>query len=194
MGGSEVRLKEQDNIVITVMGGTEIQMPTLAEKIMTWRRTKKERGKDLENALRHTNVITFMGGTVTKIPTIGREIEELFHLRESGMMSNDELTQLWYEVLERDFDVIENITVMGGSGEEIPEEEEEIVAIDRLILIGILSGDEAQELKDAIESENFSGFKSEMVQNKIRNLLLPPSLYSLSSSRNNPLLKSNQLE
>ncbi len=32
MGGSQIRLKEQDNIVVTVWGGTEILMPTLAEK------------------------------------------------------------------------------------------------------------------------------------------------------------------
>jgi hypothetical protein len=195
MGGAEVQLKEQDNIVITVMGGTEIQMPTLAEKIVTWRRIKREHGANFESAIRHTHVITFMGATVMKMPTIGKEIEELFQLRESGMMSTDELAQLWYEILERnDIDVIENLTVMAGAGEEFPDEDEEIAAIDRLVIIGILSGEEAQELKDAIESENFSGFKSTTIQNKIRNLLMPPGLYSLSTSRNNTLLKSNQLE
>jgi hypothetical protein len=193
MGGAEVRLREQDNIVITVMGGTEIKMPTLAEKIITWRRLRKEHGANLENAARHTHVITFIGGTITKIPTLGREIEELFQLRESGMMSNDELSELWYEVLEGSIDVIENLTIMGGAGDETPNKKEEIAAIDRLILTGILSGEEAQELKNAIESKNFIGFKSEIIQKKIRNLLLPPGLYTLSTSRN-PLSKSNQLE
>jgi hypothetical protein len=195
MAGAEVRLKEQDNIVITVMGGTEIVMPTLAEKIIYLRRMKKEHGANLENAIRRTNVITLMGATVTKMPTIGKEIEELLNLRESGMMSNEELTQLWCEALEKDdMDVIENITVMGGAGDEMPDEKTEMLAIDRLVLRGVLSGTEAEEIKEAIDSGDFSGFKSPVLQDKIRSLLLPQPLYSLSSSQKNLVLKSHQTE
>jgi hypothetical protein len=195
MGGAEVRLKEQDNIVITVMGGTEIVMPTLAEKIVYLRRMKKEHGTNLEHAIRRTNVITLMGATVTKIPTIGREIEELLNLRESGMMSNEELSQLWCEALEKDdLDVIENITVMGGAGDEMPDEKTEMLAIDRLVLRGVLSGTEAEEIKEAIDSGDFSGFKTPVLQDKIRNLLLPSPMYSLSSSQKNLVLKSHQTE
>ncbi len=195
MGGSEVRLKEQDNIVITVMGDTEILMPTLAEKIIFLKRIKKEQGSDLENVSRRTNVITLMGATLTKMPTIGREIEELFNLRESEMMSDEELIQLWREVLEKDdFDVIENITIMGGAGDEMPGKKEEMASLNRLVLRGILSGEEAESMKEAIESKNFSGLKSQSFQDKIRNLLIPEPLYTLSSSRNHPALKSHQTE
>jgi hypothetical protein len=185
MGGSEVRLKEQDNIVITLMGGTEILMPTIAEKILYVRRMKREHGSKLELATRRTNVITLMGATVTKVPTLGQEIEELMQLRESGMMSNEELMKLWHEVLEKDdLDVIEHLTIMGGSGEESPDEKEEVAALERLIFIGFLSTDEVKELKEMIMNENFSTTKSGHVLEKIRGLLLPSPLYSVSSKRN----------
>ena len=177
------------------MGGTEILLPTLAEKIIYWRRMKKEHGDDLKNVRRQTNVITWMGATITKIPAIGKEIEELFNLRESGMMTNEELYELWCEVLEMEnFDVIENITIMGGAGDEMPGEEEEMAAIDRLVLRGILSGEEAEDIKEAIDSNDYSGLKSRTIQDKIRNLLIPPALYTLSSTHNNPALKSHQTE
>jgi hypothetical protein len=196
MGGAEVRLKEEDNIVITVMGATEILTPTIAEKIIYMRRMKKDRSKYPDNATRRTNVITLMGATVTKLPTIGKEIEELFDLRESGMMSNDELSELWCDVLEKDdFDVIENITIMGGAGDELPPDEEEMNAIDRLVMKGVISGDEAEEIKDAIKSQDFSGIKSKVIQDKIRYLLIPPPApYKLSSTRMNPALRSHQTE
>ncbi len=193
MGGSEVRLKEQDNIVVTVMGGTEILMPTLAEKMVYLRRMKREYGSELESASRRTNVITLMGATVGMIPTMGREIEELIQLRESGMMSNEELVQLWHEVLEKgDLDVIEYVTIMGGAGEERPGKKAETAALDRLVLRGILSGDEAEEVKQMLMSKDFSGMKSGPVQEKLRTLLFPSGLYSVSSKRS--ALPSNLTE
>jgi hypothetical protein len=185
MGGSEVRLKELDNIVVTVMGGTEILVPTIAEKILYLRRLKQEYGSELKSASRRTNVITLMGATVTKIPTLGREIEELVQLRESGVMSNEELMKLWFEVLEKDdLDIIEYVTIMGGSGEEVPEEDEEIAALERLVLCGLLSPEEFDEVKQILTSENYSGPKSRPIMEKLRSLLFPQQLYSVSSKRN----------
>jgi hypothetical protein len=185
MGGSEIRLKELDNIVITVMGGTDILVPTLAEKIIYLRRLKQEYGSELRSATRRTNVITLIGATVTKIPTLGREIEELMRLRESGVMSDEELMNLWYEVLEKDdLDIIEHITIMGGSEEEVPGKDEEIAALERLVLCGLLSPEEFDEIKQILTSKNYSGPKSQPIMEKLRSLLLPQQLYSVSSKRN----------
>lgn len=185
MGGSEVKLKELDNIVVTIMGGTEILVPTIAEKILFLKRLKREHGSELRSASRRTNVITLMGATVTKVPTLGREIEELMQLRESGVMSNEELMKLWYEVLEKDdLDIIEYVTIMGGSGEEVPDEDEEIAALERLILCGLLSPEEFDEVKKILSSENYSGPKSLPIMEKLRSLLFPQELYSVSSKRN----------
>src|SRR5262245_14601214 len=193
MGGAEVKLKEQDNTVITLMGGTEILMPTIAEKILFLRRMKREHGSKLESAIRRTSVSTLMGETVTKVPTLGQEVEELIQLRESGMMSNEELMKLWHEVLERDdLDVIEHLTIMGSSGEESPDEKEQVNALERLVFIGFLSADEVKELKEMVVNENFSTTKSGHALEKIRGLLLPPPLYSVSSKR--PALPSHLTE
>jgi hypothetical protein len=195
MGGASVRLLEQDNIVITVWGATEIPMPTLAEKIIYLHRMKQEHADYLENAIRRTNVITLMGATLVKVPTIGKEIEDLFNLRESRMMSNEELSELWWRALEKDnLDVIEYVTIMGGAGDEMPDKKEEIAAIAQLVLRGVLSGEEAESIKEAIKSEDYSGMKSISIQDKIRNLLIPPAPYAVSSARHNPSLKSHQTE
>jgi hypothetical protein len=63
MAGAEVGLKEADNIVITVCGGTEILLPTLAEKINRLHRVKSE-GRTTAAVTRRTNVITFQGATI----------------------------------------------------------------------------------------------------------------------------------
>ncbi|HEY4492903.1 MAG TPA: hypothetical protein VI958_12950, partial [Acidobacteriota bacterium] len=97
MGGARVRLTEPDNLIITVWGGTEIYLPTLAEKML---RIKKVRAEDLPDdyLFRRANVITFQAGTVFKRPTLAREIEEMMRLRE--VLSEKEARGLWQEAMQ----------------------------------------------------------------------------------------------
>jgi hypothetical protein len=108
-GGAEVRPKDPDNIVVTVWGGTEILLPTLAEKIVRLKKAKTDYGEITDSVIRRTNVITLMGGTVYKAPTLAKEIEQMKQLKDSGGISDTEMIQLWQEAIRReDLDVFES--------------------------------------------------------------------------------------
>lgn len=174
MGGAEVRLKEADNIVITLWGGTDILLPTLAEKIKRLHRVKSE-GRTTDAVTRRTNVITFQGATIFKLPTLGKEVEELMQLRDASNLSQAELMRLWEEVIRiDDFDVLETFTVMGGAGEEKPSKKEELNDLERLTLKGLLSVDDYQDLKKSIQGQDIGPMRNEFIQEKLRSLLLPP--------------------
>lgn len=179
MGGARVRLTEPDNLIITVWGGTEILLPTLAEKML---RLRKARAEDLpdEYLIRRANVITFQAGTVFKRPTLAREIEEMTRLRE--VLSEQEARALWQEAIQTDdLDQFEMLTIMGGSGDDPPSVKEEIKDLERLVVKGYLTKEEVEELRSAIKGQAFSASRTELVQEKIRNLLLPATPAPLSS-------------
>jgi len=174
-GGSEVRLKDRRNLVITIWGGTDILMPTLAEKIMRLRELKEKYPQQplSEVVPRRTNVITFQGGTSRKLPTFGREIDEMVQLRDCGLMPEDELLELWQEAAKReDFDVFGTFTMMGGTGEDRPSEDEELQDLLKLVLKGIITAQEYLELKRYIAAEGTALLKTDL-QQKLRNCIFP---------------------
>jgi hypothetical protein len=180
MGGSQIRLSEPDSLIITVWGGTEIFLPTLAEKMLRLRKSRTQALPE-DYLIRRANVITFQGGTVLKKPTLAREIEESMRLRET--LSDEEYRTLWQEAVQSDdLDQFEMFTVMGGAAEETPSVKEEIRDLERLVLKGYLSKDEVEELRAMIKGEGFSKSRTELIQEKMRNLLLPAASYSLPSS------------
>jgi hypothetical protein len=181
MGGADVRLKEPDNIVVTFWGGTEIKLPTLAEKIIRIGKAKQE-GRELNDAIRRTNVITVMGGTSFKLPTIAQEVEEMFQLRDSAVFTAEELDELWQETIRQDtIDILETFTVMGGAGEELPSRKEEVAAFERLLMKGILLPEELADLKSLLQSASSAPVRALQVQEKLRSLLLP--------ARRNPVFR-----
>jgi hypothetical protein len=182
-GGSDVRLKEEDNMVVTVCGGTVILLPTIAEKMI---RIKKHDSNPSDYPLeRRTNVITVMGGTDWTKPTIAREIEEMIQLRNSGAISDEEVSHYWKRAMEEpDMDVFETITLMGGAGENGPSREVEWKAMERLCLMGMVSPDELEEFRKMLDG-SFSKSRAGFLQDKIRELLQPseiPARLPLSSS------------
>lgn len=190
MGGSEVRLKEQDNIVVTIWGGTEILLPTLAEKIIRVKKAKDQYGEINDSVVRRTNVITLMGGTVMKSPTLASEIEEMVNLRDSGMVSEGELLDLWREVIKRDdLDILETLSIMGGTGEEKPSKKEEMDSLKRIAGRGLISSEELEDLKEMLSS---GSSKTVAVQERLRSLVLPravsqQSLETRTAFSSNPL-------
>lgn len=173
-GGSQVRPKESDNIVITMWGGTEIMLPTLAEKMMRIWNAKSHKGEIDDSAIRRTNVITLMGGTVYKSPQLGREIEDMMSLKDSGLIPEAELIDLFREALQReDLDQFESMTIMGFSGDEKPSVKEEIAALESIATKGFLSASEFQDLKALIRKEELPVLKGEKMQQKLRSLLYP---------------------
>lgn len=179
MGGSEIRLQEQDNIIVTVWGGAEVLLPTVAEKMT--RIKKNEKDPAACPTERRANVITFMGGTVWKKATVAREIEEMLQLTSSGLISDDEMSYLWKRVTEEgDMDIFETITFMGGAGEQKPTRREEIKAMERICLKGMISKEELEEFKRMMEGE-FSS-KTGFLQEKLHRLMTPsPQPAELSS-------------
>jgi hypothetical protein len=187
MGGAEVRVKEPDNLVITFCGGTEILMPTIAEKIIYLNRMKNR--SDSDEKIRRTHVITMMGATVLKFPTLGREIKEMIELRESGMFTDEQLADLWREVLQMDdLDTFEFFTLMGGAGDEYPNKGEDVAALKKLLIMGIINQDELNQFEAMIRGKDYS-FRELPALDKFREILLPPR--SLEKPSANRILLAN---
>jgi hypothetical protein len=188
MAGARVRLTEPDNLVITVWGGTEILLPTLAEKML---RIKKARTQDFpeDYLIRRAHVITFQGGTAFKLPTLAREIEEMLKLRE--VLSEEEAYSLWQEAAQTDdLDQFEMFTVMAGAAEEAPSVKEEMKELERLVLKGLLSKEEVEALRATMKGDPSAATRTDLVREKIKNLLMPasvpissPSMYPTISSK-----------
>ena len=178
MGGSEVRLKEADNIVVTFWGGTEIKMPTLAEKMIFIRQAKKD-DREFTDCARRTNAITLMGGVAFRTPTLAQEIEEMSQLRDSGLVDESEMRELWQLAIQLPtFDLIETFTIMGGAGEEKPSRKDELRSLDSLVIKGIISAPDAEDLRQLIEGKSDAS-RTTAIQEKIRNLLFPPARRTL---------------
>jgi hypothetical protein len=171
-GGSEVQPKDPDNIVITVWAGTEIALPTLAEKIIRLKKARQDYGEITDAVVRRTNVITVMGGTVYKPPTLAKEIERMKQLKESGSIPEKEMMQLWQEAIRReDMDLFEALTIMGGVGEEYPSMKEELKGLDLICSRGIISTEERDDLRDLLEKKQ--SFRSDEMQKQLHELLWP---------------------
>lgn len=182
-GGAEVRPKDPDNIVVTVWGGTEILLPTLAEKILRLKKAKTDYGEITDSVIRRTNVITLMGGTVYKAPTLAREIEQMKQLKDSGSISDAEMIQLWQEAIRReDLDVFESLTIMGGCGDEPPTKKEELKDLDRIVARAIISPAEHAEFRQLLEKKQ--GISHEDLQQKLLRLTQPfPEFTSAKNSK-----------
>ena len=80
-----------------------------------------------------------------------------------------------------DLDQFEMLTIMGGAGEDAPSVKEEIKDLERLVVKGYLAKEEVEELRATIKGQNFSASRAELIQEKIKNLLLPAAPASISS-------------
>jgi len=174
-GGSDVRLQDASNFVITIMGGTDIHLPTLAEKILYLKRTQAEWGSIADVPPRRTTVITLMGGTAINPPTIAQEIEDMVNLRQSGALSEAELAHLWQEVVRRgDSDVVETFTLMGWAGEEKPSAKHELKDLKRIAARGFLSPQEFHELQAMIAGDSFPDMRVSLLQQRLHAVFAPP--------------------
>jgi hypothetical protein len=180
-GGAEVRPKDPDNVVVTVWGGTDILLPTLAEKIVRLKKAKADYGEITDSVIRRTNVITLMGGTIYKAPTLAKEIEQMKQLKDSGGISDAEMIQLWQEAIRReDLDVFESLTIMGGCDYEPPGKKEELKDLDRIVTRGIISTADHAEFRELLEKKQ--GISNEDLQQKLLRLTQPSREFTLLKS------------
>ena len=171
-GGAEVQPKDNDNIVVTVWGGTDILMPTLAEKMIRLKKAKEESGEITDSVVRRTNVITLMAGTIYKTPTLAKEIEQMRQLKDSGSLTDQEMLQLWQDAIRRDdLDIFESLTIMGGVEEGHPSRKEELKDLDRITARGVISNQERDEIRMLIEKRPEAG--NDVIQEKILRLIQP---------------------
>lgn len=158
MGASEFRLEDDSNFIITIMGGADILLPTVAERI---RRLKKQQSGWHGDAggARRTTIVTLMGGTTFQKPTIAREIQEMINLRQSGLVSDAELQHLWRRALqEEDRHRSDTYTFTGLTGDEEPSTEEEISALRQIAARGLISVEECEQLSELIRSQPYHTF------------------------------------
>ncbi len=187
-GGAEVRPRDPDNVVVTVWGGTEILLPTLAEKMLRIKKVKTDTGEITDAVIRRTNVITLMGGTTYRKPTLAREIEEMKEIKESRSIPESEMIDLWQEVLRReDMDLFESLTIMGGCGDDVPGLKVQLKDLNRIASRGIISSDEKKELRALLEGTDTA--RPDAVQEKLRSMLLPVTdpLPAPASSKATPI-------
>ena len=157
-------------MIVTVWGGAEVSLPTLAEKMI--RAKKHEKAPDAYPLEHRANVITFMGGTVWQKPTVASEIEEMLRLKSSGLISDEEMLHLWQVVTEEgEMDIFETITFMGGAGEDKPSRRVEVKAMENICMKGMISKEELEEFQNMIQGE-FSA-NTGFLQEKLRQLMLP---------------------
>jgi len=176
-GGSDVRLQEASNFIVTIMGGTEILLPTLAEKILYLNQTQAEWGSVADVPARRVTVITVMGATELKRPTMAQEIEDMVKLRQSGILSETELARLWHEAVKRDdIDALETFTLMGGVGEAKPSAKDELKDLKRIATRGFISPHEFHELQATLQENAFPEMRMSLVQQRLQTLLSPPRM------------------
>jgi hypothetical protein len=176
MGASDVRLQDDSNFIITIMGGASILLPTVAEKIRRLKKGQGEWGARTGGVVQRTTIVTLMGGTVLEKPTLAREIEEMAQLRQSGLVSDAELQQLWREVIEQeDRHVIDTYTLMGVTGDDEPSLKDEIKALRQIAARGIISAEECEQLSELLRGKPAPHVRYHLLQQRIHALLSPPT-------------------
>lgn len=175
MGASEIRLEDDSNFIITIMGGTGILLPTIAERIRRLKRQQSQWNAHASDRERRTTIVTLMGGTVFQRPTIAREIEEMINLRQSGLVSEGELVHLWRQALqEQDRHLIDTYTVMGATNDEAPSTKDEIKALRQIAARGLISVEECEQLSDLLSGKPGSQARYHLLQQRLGALLSPP--------------------
>lgn len=175
MGASEIRLEDDSNVIITIMGGTSVLLPTIAERIRRLKRQQSQWNAHVSSRERRTTIVTLMGGTVFQRPTIAREIEEMINLRHSGLVSEGELLHLWRQALqEEDRHLIDAYTVMGATHDEDPSTNDEIKALRQIAARGLISVEECEQLSDLLRGKPGSHVRYHLLQQRLGAFLSPP--------------------
>ena len=123
--GSEVRLRMDGTLYITVFGGCDATRPTLASQVAT----RRQQGESRLSVLPRPFFFTVFGGVDIKSPTLAEEYLDLRDLLSSGVMAADQCERAIAELNHADSQT-SSFTLFGGFDECcVPSEDEEVEAL-----------------------------------------------------------------
>lgn len=124
MGGHGGELRPDKRIFITLMGGAELTMPTVARQILS---AKGRKG--VETAPTTQFFLTIMGGTEIRLPTLTAEFLDLREIIRSGELSLADWDRAMIDI-GRSRSNVASFTLMGGFEDGcLPAESAEIDAL-----------------------------------------------------------------
>ncbi len=143
MSGHSGQMRPEKRIYFTLMGGCELERPTLARQIVAQRR-HREKGR---TEPLHQLFITILGATEITVPTLATEFIDLREMVNNGMMSIGDWDDAVAE-LSQDSYTVASLTLMGGfSDGAIPEENAEIDSLALQRHLGNISESAGQVLQ-----------------------------------------------
>ncbi len=125
MSGHEGRLRAEKKLYITLMGGTELNRPTLAKQILMQRQQEKDVREGKPAGQRHF-FLTIMGATEILLPTLAEEFIDMHETFRTGILAVEEWDRCVALLGKSDYGIA-SFTLMGGFSETtLPAEEKEI--------------------------------------------------------------------
>ena len=152
-GATDARVSAAGFTAFTVFGGTDLHLPTLAERILHRRRTQGRKVSGLDRWLGKDRSIAFtiFGATDFNQPTLVEEYAALRNLVQSGVIDRVECRAL-IESLAGDDPLLDisRFTVFGASALVSPSKKQETKALDAAENTRTISPNTRRELDQAI--------------------------------------------
>ncbi len=124
-GGYEGRLQPGKRLIITMFGGADLRVPTLARRLLSMRRRQAEGVRP-----HRLIIVTLFGGTEITWPTLAEEFIELREAVSSGAIHVSEWDAMMSELSRLEDGAIVTLTLFGGLEETaLPSEDTEIDAL-----------------------------------------------------------------
>jgi hypothetical protein len=152
-GGTEGVLPVSDFVSLTMFGGTELVQPTLAQRILRLRESRRQAPSVWRRIfqLDKNVIVTVFGATEIYAPTLMDEYADLKRVLSSGILSADEGRQLLAELADKGgaHDLFSAITLFGGCSIEVPKAAEERKALEAGRQAGLI-GDKEHAVLDRV--------------------------------------------
>lgn len=121
-GGHEGMINSDNRLYVTLFGGSELRVPTVARQIIEARREGRT-----DKSSHRCYFITIFGGTALRAPTLAEEYLELSEALRSGMITLQDWDLAVGRLGARESIRYGSFTFCGGfEGNELPSDDEEL--------------------------------------------------------------------
>ncbi|MCA8956396.1 MAG: hypothetical protein KDC87_10005 [Planctomycetes bacterium] len=153
-GATQTRVPPGGFTALTLFGGAEIRLPTLAERIVHRRRQRTVEPSRWDRWLGRDQgiVVTLFGGTGLIAPTLVEEYAALRNLVQSGVVPRDECRALLEDLMgsSAGSQEISRWTLFGGSSLESPSAKTETKSLQAAEQAGVITPEIRRDLAQAI--------------------------------------------
>lgn len=151
--GSQAQLPPGDFTSVTIFAGTELKLPTLAQKIM-YRKMRADYKPGFWERVTGSGrglIFTLFGGTELKPPTVMEEYSAMRSLITSGAVTPAEVPALVEQINSRvGGDEWVTLTLFAGCVQEPNEREDELAAINSGARSGMISEQQRVTLSELV--------------------------------------------